>query len=104
MTIAGGFTLKKINDVTADDVTSSDVIGAGTPATNDWLNSHDDKCQILANWPPSHLDLPKYPPHPHHEKQLADGVAVVAARPCPVGFLIVHSSLPLKKRHGCKLS
>lgn len=37
-----------------NDAASNDVIGAGTPATNDWLCSRDDKCQILANRLPSH--------------------------------------------------
>ena len=75
---------------------SSDVIGAGTPATNDWLYSHDDTCQILANQPPSHQDQPSYQPHPRHATLFADGVGAVVARPYPAGFSIIHSSLPLR--------
>ena len=95
---------KKCNDGASDNATPNDFIVAGIPATNDWSYSHDDKCQILANRPPSHQDQPRYPPHPNQERQLADGVAVAAVRPYPAGFLEVHSSLPVEKRHEYRLS
>ena len=65
------------HDGASDDTTSNDVTGAGISATNEWLYSHDGKCQILANQPTSHLDQTRYSPRPHQERQPADAAAVV---------------------------
>ena len=44
ITIADGMALKKCNDVVSGNAVSNDVTRDGTPATNDWLYSHGDKC------------------------------------------------------------
>ena len=95
ITIARGIGFAGRNDWTSVNTTSNNVTGAGTPATNARLYSHDGKCRILANRPASHLDQISYSPYPLQEQQLAAGVAVVVVSPNPAEFLIVHSSLQL---------
>ena len=54
LTIECGMAFAGLNDGAPDDAVTNDFTGAETLATNEWLYSHDDKCQILANRPPSH--------------------------------------------------